>query len=328
MRADCVSRTALRNVPLRKRPAPGIREHPGRDPLVDPDRPSLWRSPHPVLQRAGQQRSGGPFRSAGVRRGSWPVFQSTIMHHAPDPLNRETDPSQPASSRLPNGALTFASLVRHELVNPLNALSGWLHLLSIRPPVSEAIVDKALKGAHRAVGQQLQQIEMLSRLLELSEPGARLDTTAVSLAELARQCSQDARVSGPVAFNLQEPYSEGTQTVLLVRAHPQALSAVLALLLRHVAEQADAQSGVRIELASQAHEVSMTVWCVPALPESADALALPVSGASTAQTRSLEWLHALAVIRALQGHLSPVHGDVREIGLRLCLPALGLEEVR
>jgi uncharacterized membrane protein len=55
--------------------------------------------------------------------------------------------------------------------------------------------------------------------------------------------------------------------------------------------------------------------------ESAHALALPFADSSASQTRSLEWLHALTVIRALQAHvdLMPAHGN--EVGLRLRMPA-------
>jgi hypothetical protein len=248
------------------------------------------------------------------------------MQHPPDPSD-STNAQQAQSGVLPEGAHTFASLVRHELVNPLNALSGWLHLLSIRPTVSEEIAHKALEGARRALAQQLGQIEMLSRVLQLSEPGARLDTEPVSFAELVSRCTQGAALPGRAVFSLQRTHSDGSQHPFQVRAHDQALSAVVNLLLRHVAEQADPQTRVRVDLASHSGEISMTVWCAPEMPESAYALALPFSDSSASQTRSLEWLHALAVIRALQAHvdLMPTHGN--EVGLRLRMPAHGVEDV-
>lgn len=326
MRAECAPRAVQRRLALRERPSPGVREHPGREPRVDPDRPSLWRSEHPCSRRPGDRTPGSPFLTARVKNGEQPVFQSSPMQHPSDPSD-STDAQQAPLGVLPEGAHTFASLVRHELVNPLNALSGWLHLLSIRPTVSEEIAHKALEGARRALAQQLGQIEMLSRVLQLSEPGARLDTEPVSFAELVSQCTQGAALPGRAVFSLQRMHSDGSQHPFQVRSHDQALSAVVTLLLRHAAEQADPQTRVRVEVASQSREISMTVWCAPEMPESAHALALPFADLSASQTRSLEWLHALAVIRALQAHvdLLPAHGN--EVGLRLRMPAHGVEDI-
>ena len=327
MRAERAPRAAQRRLPLRERPSPGVREHPGREPRTDPDRPSLWRSEHPCSRRSGHRGSGNLFLRARVQQAQRTVFQSGPMQTLPDSSDSSDSP-QASSVPLPEGAHTFASLVRHELVNPLNALSGWVHLLSIRPAVSEEIAHKALEGARRALAQQLGQIEMLSRVLQLSQPGARLDTEPVSFADLVSQCSQGAALPGRAVFSLQRPHSDGSQFPFQVRAHDQALSAVVTLLLRHVAEQADPQTRVRVELASQAGEISMTAWCMPGTLESADALALPFANSSASQTRSLEWLHALAVIRALQAHveLMPTHGN--ELGLRLRMPAHEVEGVR
>ena len=327
MRAECAPRAAQRRLPLRERPSPGVREHPGREPRTDPDRPSLWRGEHPCSRRSGDRTPGSPFLRARLQRGERPVFQSSFMQNPSDPSD-STDPPRAPSTVLPEGAYTFASLVRHELVNPLNALSGWLHLLSIRPTVSEEIAHKALEGARRALAQQLGQVEMLSRLLHLAEPGARLDTEPVSFAELVSQCSQGAGLAGRAVFLLQRPPSDVSQWSFQVRAHEQALSAVVTLLLRHVAEQADPQTRVRVEVAVQAGEVSMTVWCAPEMPESAHALALPFADSSASRTRSLEWLHALAVIRALQAHVDLLKAQGNEVGLRLRMPSHGLEGVR
>jgi signal transduction histidine kinase len=83
----------------------------------------------------------------------------------PDMTSSEGKPARTLS------ADEFASLVTHELRNPLNALSGWLHLLSADTAPRSDGSGRALAGARRALEQQIAQIDVLGRVLQLSMPG-------------------------------------------------------------------------------------------------------------------------------------------------------------
>jgi signal transduction histidine kinase len=97
----------------------------------------------------------------------------------------------------------FASLVTHELRNPLNALSGWLHLLSADTAPRSDGSRRALDGARRALEQQIAQVDMLGRVLRLSMPDGEpaagapidlrdlLDDCVVALRDPARAVGRD-----------------------------------------------------------------------------------------------------------------------------------------
>jgi signal transduction histidine kinase len=63
----------------------------------------------------------------------------------------------------------FASMVTHELRNPLNALAGWLHLIGADPAMKSGLGERAIAGAKRALEQQLLQVDMVGQLLRLSQ---------------------------------------------------------------------------------------------------------------------------------------------------------------
>jgi signal transduction histidine kinase len=79
-------------------------------------------------------------------------------------------------------------MVTHELRNPLNAIAGWLHLLSNAPGATAgpapALATRAAAGLRRAVDEQLEQVETLGRVLRLA--GGEPDEAAgsVDLADL------------------------------------------------------------------------------------------------------------------------------------------------
>jgi len=82
----------------------------------------------------------------------------------------------------------FASLVTHELRNPLNAMTGWLHLLSNFARAKPETAERALGGLHRALEQQLVQIDLLGRVLRLSSGGGVRSQDPVDLGDVLEAC--------------------------------------------------------------------------------------------------------------------------------------------
>lgn len=87
----------------------------------------------------------------------------------------------------------FASLVTHELRNPLNAMTGWLHLLSHFSRARPETAERALSGLHRALEQQLVQIDTLGRVLRLSAGSGVQAQEPVDLGELLEACAAALR---------------------------------------------------------------------------------------------------------------------------------------
>lgn len=102
----------------------------------------------------------------------------------------------------------FASLVTHELRNPLNAMNGWLHLLSADPAPRDEGARKAIAGMRRALDQQVALIDTLGRVLRLAggerlarleplELGAVLDEVADALRPAASRLGRELVVARP-----------------------------------------------------------------------------------------------------------------------------------
>ncbi len=94
----------------------------------------------------------------------------------------------------------FASLVTHELRNPLNAMSGWLHLLSADAQSRPEASERALAGLKRALDQQIAQVDLLGRVLRLTSGaddtvGVPVDLDAV-LEDCIRALAPSARAVG------------------------------------------------------------------------------------------------------------------------------------
>jgi hypothetical protein len=117
---------------------------------------------------------------------------------------REMNPSDTAPA-LRMTRDEFASLVTHELRNPLNAMNGWLHLLSVDPAPRAEGAQKALAGLRRALDQQVALIDTLGRVLRLAggehsarleplELGAVLDEVADALRPAAAQAGREVVV--------------------------------------------------------------------------------------------------------------------------------------
>ncbi|MEI7446950.1 MAG: HAMP domain-containing sensor histidine kinase [Burkholderiales bacterium] len=128
----------------------------------------------------------------------------------------------------------FASLVTHELRNPLNAMNGWLHLLASDPAPRGEASNRALAGLRRAFDQQLVLIDTLGRVLRLAggdrdgpaepvELGSVLDEVAGALRPAASDVRREVVVGRP-----REAWIAGDRTAAV-----GALRALGAHALRH-----------------------------------------------------------------------------------------------
>ena len=165
----------------------------------------------------------------------------------------------------------FASLVSHELRNPLNAASGWLHLLAAEPGVRTDLAQRALAGLRRALDQQLVQIDLLAGVLRLAggdrpieptplELDAVLAQAADGLAEAARAADRTIRFD--VATDVPAPVV-GDRAMLVA-----ALSTLGSFAIRHGLPGAplclalDAEAGApRIALSiDEGDDGGLSIW--------------------------------------------------------------------
>jgi len=171
---------------------------------------------------------GGP-SGATVPAG---VVQSRVSILGPQAMEPSDAPD--AVSR-PLGGEEFASLVTHELRNPLNALSGWLHLLAADPSLRGDAAQRALGGARRALEQQLATIDLLARVLRLRADGGLDVREPIDLGALLSDLVEPLRVAGRsgghdvhLQATLDAPALAGERTLL-----GTALQALAAYALRH-----------------------------------------------------------------------------------------------
>lgn len=131
------------------------------------------------------------------------VVQSCVTTNGWHAMNPSDPASPPRMSRD-----EFASLVTHELRNPLNAMNGWLHLLSVDEASRADGERRALAGLRRALDQQVALIDTLGRVLRLAgggrgegrepvELGAVLDEVADALGPAARAAGREIVVGRP-----------------------------------------------------------------------------------------------------------------------------------
>ena len=224
----------------------------------------------------------------------------------------------------------LASMVTHELRNPLNAMAGWLHLLSNAPggaasPVA-ALATRATAGLRRAVDEQLEQVEMLGRVLRLaggeSDDGAR----EVDLADLL-QTQVDLLRAAPIAEGravvLELGENPGGAPRSVVVGNASALARAVADISRYAMRNGVAEQALHIALSTDTDmpkinisidagvDRTMSIWDLFSPP--ANRLPLPL-------------LHARLAIEAAGGALMPVsgsdaNGDVLQIRFRA--PARG-----
>lgn len=123
------------------------------------------------------------------------VVQSRVArsgrHEPPPPIDVST-------SRMSRDE--FASLVAHELRNPINAMSGWLHLLSADEALRSDASRRALAGVRRALDEQLVQVDTLASVLRMGDAGrqATLQPTDLDtlVDDVAQKMASTARAAG------------------------------------------------------------------------------------------------------------------------------------
>jgi hypothetical protein len=130
------------------------------------------------------------------------VVQSCVNHSG----WHEMASTDPAPFRMTRDE--FASLVAHELRNPLNAMSGWVHLLSADAGLRSDAAQRALGGLRRAIDLQLRQIDTLARVLRLA--GGTLEhAEPIELGEVLEACADALRPAAEAAGRSIEVVRDG-----------------------------------------------------------------------------------------------------------------------
>src|SRR5690606_18225241 len=88
------------------------------------------------------------------------------------------------------------SAIAHDLRTPLNAMAGWLHLLSSPHPRPPEATARAIEGLRRAVEQQRTLIEERLDRPEGSSAGATSGRSPAEAAEAVTQPAPDAGLRG------------------------------------------------------------------------------------------------------------------------------------
>jgi signal transduction histidine kinase len=145
----------------------------------------------------------------------------------------------------------FASLVTHELRNPLNALSGWLHLLSADPTLRPEAAQRALAGMRRALEQQVAQIDTLGQVLKLSMPSdARPDRPPIRLDGVVADSTDALRPAAQAAGREIVVLVDDRVRDLRVRGDRTAFGVVLQSLGRYAMRHGMPSAPLRFELSA------------------------------------------------------------------------------
>lgn len=244
-----------------------------------------------------------------------PMTQFNVPNPSQDPTTVGWAPTQV-------DAQAFASIVRHDLVNPLNALSGWLHLLAMRPAPAEDIVQRALSGARRALDQQLQQIDLLNRLMQLSQPTIAMLKGSTDPGELMEALTQPEPGSVQVSFKGPSPDMPSLMPAVRVAGQKASLTALFKTLIEFVRRQGE--SGAECVIAVQTADGGVQ-WLFRVSPARPDPDPWPqpsatVSGADAHARLSIEWLHAQTLVHVLGGRIESPTPDPADAVLSLWLP--------
>jgi signal transduction histidine kinase len=220
----------------------------------------------------------------------------------------------------------LASMLTHELRNPLNAMAGWLHLLSNAPSASAgpapALPTRAVAGLRRAVDEQIEQVETLGRVLRLA--GGESDEAAgnVDLADLL-QSQVDLIRAAPQAegrtVELELGAKPGGAPRSVVVGSADALARAVADMSRYAMRNGVAGAPLRISLRGDGDvrqiefsinagvDRSVSIWDLFRPP--ANRLPMPL-------------LHARLAIESAGGVLLPVSGsEANGDVVRICFPA-------
>jgi len=149
----------------------------------------------------------------------------------------------------------LASMLTHELRNPLNAMAGWLHLLSNAPggtaDPAPALATRAAAGLRRAVDEQIEQVETLGRVLRLA--GGEPDEGAcdVDLADLLQSQVDVVRVAPQAegrAVELELGTNPGGARWSVVVGNADALARAVADMARYAMRNGVAGAPLRMSL--------------------------------------------------------------------------------
>ncbi len=221
----------------------------------------------------------------------------------------------------------LASMLTHELRNPLNAMAGWLHLLSNAPGATAdpapVLATRAAAGLRRAVDEQLEQVETLGRVLRLAGGEPDDGAGSVDLADLL-QSQVDLIRAAPQAegrvVELELGPTPGSAPSFVVIGNPDALARAVADMSRYAMRNGVAGAPLRIALRGDDDDVrqiefsidagvdrSVSIWDLFRPP--ANRLPMPL-------------LHARLAIESAGGVLLPVTGaDAKGDVLRIRFPA-------
>jgi signal transduction histidine kinase len=219
-------------------------------------------------------------------------------------------------------------MVIHELRNPLNAMAGWLHLLSNTPGATAgpapALATRAAAGLRRAVDEQLEQVETLGRVLRLAGGQADEGAGSVDLADLL-QSQIDLIHNSPqaegraVEFELELGAKPGDAAWSVVAGNADALARSFVDMARYAIRNGVAGVPLRIDLRvdegvrqieysiDAGVDRSVSIWDLFRPP--ANRLPMPL-------------LHARLAIESAGGVLLPASGsDAKGDVLRIRFPA-------
>ena len=220
----------------------------------------------------------------------------------------------------------LASMVTHELRNPLNAIAGWLHLLSNAPSATAgpapALATRAAAGLRRAVDEQLEQVETLGRVLRLAGGEPDEGSGSVDLADLLQSQIDQIRTSPQAegrAVELELGATPGGAPSAVVLGNADALARAIADMARYAMRNGVAGAPLRIALRvdegvrqieysiDAGVDRSVSIWDLFRPP--ANRLPMPL-------------LHARLAIESAGGVLLPVSGsDANGDVLRIRFPA-------
>ena len=253
------------------------------------------------------------------RRGVWrAVLQSTVMKNTQSPARNVDGSAAPVWPVLDMDADAFASLVRHELNNPLNAMSGWLHLLAARSDLSPDMTQRALEGARRAVDQQIEQIGLLSRVLQLAGSPSTLRITLNPLDSLAAEWEAALRAAGQrVNRALRWRHAVDLDLSATLSSDKAALGTAIVQLaqpaLKHAAEGAELQ----VDLTRCGDELCL---CLSIEEGGQNASGVWYLLDAEGGNLTLELLHARLVIQAHGGRLDRTETAQGGSALQIRLP--------
>jgi signal transduction histidine kinase len=220
----------------------------------------------------------------------------------------------------------LASMLTHELRNPLNAMAGWLHLLgnasSGTAGPAPALATRAAAGLRRAVDEQLEQVETLGRVLRLAGGEPDEGASSIDLADLL-QSQVDMLRAAPqaegraVMLNLGSRPGGGPRSVVVGNA--EGLARAVTDMSRYAMRNGVAGEPLRISLHADDDALqiefsidagadrSVSIWNLFRPP--ANRLPMPL-------------LHARLAIESAGGVLLPVSGpDAIGDVLRIRFPA-------